>query len=157
MNDKILQFLKESNAIEKENRKEFLHLAHLGWHFLSAFNHLDPENICATHLLLSIKSDLSDEEKGNFRECEVMIGGDLAPRAYSVPILMDQWITIHGDAKTEKEIKEAHIAFEHIHPFVDFNGRVGRIIMNWQRMKNSLDILVIDHKDAFEYYKWFKK
>jgi len=54
-----------------------------------------------------------------------------------------------------KEIQKAHIEFENIHPFVDGNGRIGRMLMNWQALKAWLDPIVIKVEDRFEYYKWF--
>jgi len=57
---------------------------------------------------------------------------------------------------SEKLIKRWHIQFEKIHPFEDGNGRTGRILMNIQRLKVGLPILVIYDKEKFEYYKWFK-
>jgi Fic family protein len=62
----------------------------------------------------------------------------------------------------ERIIKEHHIKFEHIHPFVDFNGRTGRMLMNWERLQVGLPMLII-HADwpkvngeQMEYYDWFK-
>jgi hypothetical protein len=53
--------------------------------------------------------------------------------------------------------KKAHVAFETIHPFVDGNGRIGRILMNWQRLQEGLPILIIhEGPEQMEYYKWFK-
>ena len=58
--------------------------------------------------------------------------------------------------KTAEEIKKWHIMFEHIHPFEDGNGRTGRILMNIQRLKIGLPILIIYEKHKFKYYDWFK-
>jgi hypothetical protein len=49
-----------------------------------------------------------------------------------------------------------HVSFEHLHPFRDGNGRVGRILYNWQRLKLGLPIHVIKYEDRWEYYNWFK-
>jgi hypothetical protein len=62
--------------------------------------------------------------------------------------------------KSTKEvfIKQWHINFEGIHPFEDGNGRIGRILMNLQRLSVGLPILIIhEGEEQFEYYKWFKK
>jgi len=88
-----------------------------------------------------------------------MVGGRFCP--FTSPALLEhdilKWIDTHCDAKTDETIKKAHIAFEKIHPFEDGNGRVGRIILNFQRVKAGLPILVIHTgKEQQEYYKWFK-
>ena len=58
---------------------------------------------------------------------------------------------------TEELIKQWHIRFEKIHPFEDGNGRVGRIIMNYQRLKQGLPLLVIHvGEEQQEYYEWFR-
>jgi len=49
-----------------------------------------------------------------------------------------------------------HIHFEKIHPFVDGNGRMGRILMNWQRVKVGLQPLIIWASERQAYYAWFK-
>jgi Fic family protein len=45
-----------------------------------------------------------------------------------------------------------HNQFENIHPFVDGNGRVGRILMNNILIKQGLPPLNINLKNRFEYY-----
>lgn len=69
---------------------------------------------------------------------------------------MKTWIDNSHTSTTEEHIKRDHIVFEEIHPFVDGNGRTGRMLMNWQRLDNNLNILTIWNKEKSAYYKWFK-
>ena len=67
---------------------------------------------------------------------------------YSDDVLLDD----------EKEVMRTHLAFENIHPFIDGNGRTGRLLLLWLRYKHGLGYDVIKnetkHKD---YYPQFNK
>lgn len=59
--------------------------------------------------------------------------------------------------KTIKEIIEFHVRFERIHPFQDGNGRVGRIIMFKECLKNGIVPFIILDKDKLFYYRGLKE
>ncbi len=58
---------------------------------------------------------------------------------------------------TIKEIIEFHFRFEKIHPFQDGNGRVGRIIMFKECLKNNIIPFIILDKDKLFYYRGLKE
>ena len=58
---------------------------------------------------------------------------------------------------TIKEIIEFHFKFEKIHPFQDGNGRVGRIIMFKECLKNNIIPFIILDKDKLFYYRGLKE
>ena len=58
---------------------------------------------------------------------------------------------------TIKEIIEFHARFEKIHPFQDGNGRVGRIIVFKECLKNNIIPFIILDKDKLYYYRGLKE
>ncbi len=58
---------------------------------------------------------------------------------------------------TIKEIIEFHARFEKIHPFQDGNGRVGRIIIFKECLKNNIIPFIILDKDKLFYYRGLKE
>ena len=55
--------------------------------------------------------------------------------------------------KTVREIASFHAAFELIHPFGDGNGRVGRLVMVLQCLREGFPPAVIENSRKVEYYE----
>ena len=58
---------------------------------------------------------------------------------------------------TLEDIIEFHVRFERIHPFGDGNGRVGRIIMFKECLKNNIMPFIVLDKDKPYYLRGLKK
>jgi len=69
--------------------------------------------------------------------------------------LMDDFLQKQGafDEVNLECIAEQHAAFEHIHPFQDGNGRIGRYIILKQCIENDLELVGIDDSFKYKYYQ----
>lgn len=99
--------------------------------------------------------------KGVYRSLSVTISGALhtPPQPYLVPVQMEQLISDYDEIKQSKHIVEAiaefHLRFEGIHPFIDGNGRTGRLILNLELIKAGLLPINIKFADRRKYYQSF--
>ncbi len=165
MNSDVIAFLQESNYIE--GVIDGLDQAVKAWKYIITKKELTRAVILKTHAIL-MRGKLDHKEAGAWRKVPVWIGGREGRPWYAIPDSMDGWIeganlsiglmiSIFGsEDETIEAIKGDHIVFESIHPFIDGNGRTGRILLNWQRLKAGLPILIIKEEEKQEYYRWFK-
>ena len=67
--------------------------------------------------------------------------------------LMQQYAT--DERNIVEKLADLHIAFESIHPFIDGNGRTGRLIINLELMKAGYPPIDIKFTDRMRYYDAF--
>ncbi len=101
------------------------------------------------------------QDRGRYRRIPVTILGAVHEPAqpYLVPGLMEQLINEYSQEMKEKHIIEKvslfHLKFESIHPFIDGNGRTGRLLLNLELMKEGYPPINIKFKDRRKYYDCF--
>lgn len=61
------------------------------------------------------------------------------------------------NAKTFEDILDFHVKFERIHPFQDGNGRIGRLIMFKECLKNNIVPFIVDDNLKMFYYRGLKE
>lgn len=98
---------------------------------------------------------------GQYRTKNVTITGEkIRPPSYlKIVKLMDEYIKNIEKLKL-KTIKKAafiHHEFVRIHPFIDGNGRVARLLTNFYLMKNGYTPIIIQKDDRRKYYKSLNK
>lgn len=50
-----------------------------------------------------------------------------------------------------------HNRFEHIHPFTDGNGRVGRLVLNWMLIKDGYGTILFRNRNRIAYFSALSK
>ena len=125
--------------------------------------------LCKTHHRLMRGVRGAEKEPGTIRRSQNWIGGTrpgnakfVPPPADSVPealAKLEQWI--HGEDPLPPLVRIglAHVQFEMIHPFLDGNGRIGRLLIallveHWDLLSEPLLYLSVAFKrNREEYYR----
>ena len=106
-----------------------------------------------------ILKSIDDGEAGCYRRQNVRIVGArlLPPQSVKIPHLMKEftaWLNEGEDTITiAKLAAEIHYRFVIIHPFIDGNGRVARLLMNLLLMKHGYPPAIILKVDRKRYYR----
>lgn len=108
------------------------------------------------YLVLSDKKD----DRGVYRKVPVRIVGAVNEPAqpFMIRPLMEQLLKDYEDSQENMVTKMArfHILFESIHPFIDGNGRTGRLLVNLELMKAGYPPIDIKFSDRLTYYRAFE-
>lgn len=99
------------------------------------------------------------EDRGIYRRIPVRIMGayHTPPEPVLVPELMEKLVKEFTNTKMHPIESAAlfHLKFEGIHPFVDGNGRTGRLILNLFLMQNGYPPINVKFSDRKRYYEAF--
>jgi len=117
---------------------------------------LNEKTIKEIHSLVLIDRQ---RDRGIYRSVPVRIGSFHPCQPYEVPFKMELLIAMHDEAMQNLHaIGRAalfHLMFETIHPFIDGNGRVGRLILNLELMQAGFPPINIKFSDVGKYYECF--
>ena len=95
-----------------------------------------------------------------FRTVQVFIQGSeyIPPEPEKVPNLMNYFVYNYNNDEQDifNKIARYHIELEKIHPFEDGNGRTGRLLINYELLKNSLPPVVISKDDRVKYFEFLR-
>jgi Fic family protein len=151
--DDEIEFLQQSNWIEGEYGTLTLSNAMHAWDYMRTQLNFRLETILHCHYILMC--DIDSSIAGKIRKQDVWIGGCLKPFISENLIRQDLQHLLSRIEKDKLSPKEAHIQFEFIHPFVDGNGRVGRILYNAHRRQLGKQVHIIKESEKNSYYDWF--
>lgn len=99
------------------------------------------------------------EGPGSFREHDIQpfAGGMTPPPWTDVPAAMRSWVDgLRSISRAERPMDElalAHSRFEQIHPFLDGNGRTGRLLLNLMLVRLGYAPAIVYKRDREKYLR----
>lgn len=107
-------------------------------------------------------SNIRDDIAGRFRKDDeyVRVGSHIAPAPKEILGLLEKMLAEYNASSHEniiKRIAKLHLVFEYTHPFIDGNGRIGRVINNYLLIREGFVPINIKFIDRKKYYEAFKE
>lgn len=111
------------------------------------------------HRILTKKIPYFEDNRasGLYRTCDVYIGNHKCPSPFIIEDLMNQWYSltkelIESGTNPVTSAWISHHMFEVIHPFIDGNGRTGRLILNKILVDLKQEPIIVMYANRYSYY-----
>ena len=117
------------------------------------------EVILSLHKMLI--SNIHDDVAGRFRKDNeyVRVGSHIAPAPSEVMPRLEKMLSEYHAASRNniiQRISKLHLEFEYTHPFVDGNGRIGRVLNNYLLIREGFVPINIKFIYRKKYYEAFR-
>lgn len=160
--EKILLEMEIARNISLREVFEAKNLAHVMEyiHVKAKEEELSEELILLLHQMLI--SNIDESIGGRFRKVHeyVRVGTHIAPAAEHIEQMVENILVEFSsdhDIFFIDKIAKFHLDLETIHPFNDGNGRIGRVIINYQLTRSGFPGIIIRDKEKKTYYDGFNE
>ncbi|MDD3803485.1 MAG: Fic family protein [bacterium] len=163
--EKILQQIDLDRYISEREIFEAKNLARVVSYIekKSKEHELDFEIILSLHKMLL--SNIRDDAAGRFRKEKewVRVGNHIASSPDEIEERLEKMLIEYNSKNNQNIIKKIalfHLTFENIHPFIDGNGRIGRVLNNYLLLRDGyvpINIKFIDRKLYYEAFEEFNR
>lgn len=140
--DQVIKSMSEGKKLGIGEIEQLIRNYYQALQFILNKNRINEQNIRTLYTLLTtdIHSDVLEHHQ-LYREEGVSIGNDFGLDPKKIKDKMNMLITFINSEELENKIQTkaiiAEYIFENIHPYIDFNGRMGRLIHLWILINNS--------------------
>lgn len=124
--------------------------------------HLDEELTQSFIVDIAVIINKNISEISGMRTTQVFIKGaeHIPPAPNMLPQLMMYFVHNYNHtvySNIFEKIAANHIEFERMHPFCDGNGRTGRLLINYELLKNNCAPLVVPCEQRTKYFELISK
>jgi len=107
-------------------------------------------------------TNIRDDIAGRFRKENefVRVGSHIAPAPAEVMPRLEKMLSEYNAASRStiiERVAKLHLDFEYTHPFVDGNGRIGRVLNNYVLIREGFVPINIKFIDRKKYYEAFSE
>jgi Fic family protein len=126
-------------------------------------NHAEPLTLDRMRLIhRMLMANINEEIAGRFRLAGeyVRVGTHIAPAPENVePMLAEMLVRFASDLGVHpvERLARAHLTFENSHPFVDGNGRIGRVVLNYMLYQLGFPPIIVRTKGKEKYYAMLRE
>ena len=145
------QIIKTNDILEAKN-----HFRAFDFILSNVFKPLSQDFIKELHFL--VKQNCIDIESiGEFKKKQNFVGDIKTTPPNKVEFEIQNLLANYNNRQSFEDIIDFHFHFEKIHPFEDGNGRVGRLLMFKECLKNDIIPFIIDEEHKLFYYRGLKE
>ena len=180
MDQFAITFIYESNAIEGSRlsqqeveaiiRKQYVkkslprHEVQEAENAIRAFNLIQTTDFTLTQKNLKLLHSVVTEKLNvptGFKKENIVVNNKQTTDPKDVRIELQKLFTWYKNNKNSVNPFERaiifHNRFEHIHPFTDGNGRVGRLLLNWMLIKDGYGTILFRNRNRIAYFSSLDK